>query len=199
MIARAGEKDIQRRILDAAEQCLLRAGPAARLHHVIAERAGVSRPTVYKHLGDQKAIVEALLHRELSRYLDAVRDVLVQRGTLRDRFVETIVFTITYARGHALLQRMLLEEPQIVLPWLTTHAAPVIERGVAAMSPHIQPGGRRAGGTIDPKVVAEWGIRLAVSLITMPSSVAHLDTPDGLRRYLLDLLDLGLVPLPADE
>ena len=93
------DDDIQQRILDAAADCFLHSGPSARLHHVIADRAGVSRPTVYKHVGDQKAIIEALLHRELGRFLTAVQPVAARRGPLRDRFIDTVVFAVSYARG----------------------------------------------------------------------------------------------------
>src|SRR5689334_16824710 len=41
---------IRERILDAATQCLLDEGLDARLHAMIAERAGISRPTVYKYI-----------------------------------------------------------------------------------------------------------------------------------------------------
>jgi AcrR family transcriptional regulator len=189
------DADIQQRILDAAEECFLRAGPSARIHHLIAARAGVSRPTVYKYVGDQKAIIDALLHRELERFLTAAQSVLARSGPLRERFVETVVFTVGYARDHALLQKMLSEEPQFVLPWLTTHAGPMLDRGVAVMSPYIERRKRDGRPAGNPKVVVEWGIRIAASLITTPSVTTRLDEPRKVRRYLYDLFDIGLLPV----
>ena len=185
------DDDIQQRILDAAADCFLHSGPSARLHHVIADRAGVSRPTVYKHVGDQKAIIEALLHRELGRFLTAVQPVTARRGPLRDRFIDTVVFAVSYARGHALLQRMLRDEPQIVLPWLTTNATPALERVLAAIGPYTRhhPDGTHA---VSPKTIVEWQARLVISLVTTPSVVTNLDQPHKLRRYVADLLDIGM-------
>ncbi|MGN9844958.1 TetR/AcrR family transcriptional regulator [Nonomuraea sp. H19] len=188
------DEEIQQRILDAAEECLLQAGPTARIHHLIAERAGVSRPTVYKHIGDQKAVIEALLHRELDRFLTAAQSVLARHGSLRERFIETVVYAVTYAREHALLQKILHEEPQIALPWLTTNADAVFERVVAFMSPHIKRGERDHVNAINPKIVVEWQARLAISLLITPSVTSRLDDPRKLRRYVSDLLDIGLTP-----
>lgn len=189
------DDEIQQRILDAAQDCVLDSGPTARLHHLIAERAGISRPTVYKHVGDQKAIIEALLHRELGRFLTAVQPVATRRGSLRERFIDTVVFSVTYAQGHPLLQKLLRDEPGVALPWFSTRAAPAFERVMASFSSYTtEPQG--GGRAISPKVIVEWQSRLVASLITTPSIVADVSDPLKLRRYVSDLLDIGL-PAPA--
>jgi AcrR family transcriptional regulator len=186
------DRDLRDRILDAAEQCLLEAGIEARLHARIAARAGVSRPTVYKYIGDQDAIVQAILHRDIARMHAEAEPVLNREGSLRDRFVEIIVFVVGYARRHALLQKGLREDPATVLPWLTVYAEPIIEQGVAFMGPYIKQA--VANGDfpdVDPRVVVEWCARLVLSLITTPGTV-RIDQPRLLRRYVRDLLDIGL-------
>src|SRR5262245_402855 len=67
---------IRERILDAATECLLAEGLDARLHAMIAERAGISRPTVYKYVGDQAAIVAAVLDREFDQFFAAAVPIL---------------------------------------------------------------------------------------------------------------------------
>ncbi|GAA0951600.1 TetR/AcrR family transcriptional regulator [Nonomuraea longicatena] len=187
------DEQIRQRILDAAGECLLHAGPTARIHHLIAERAGVSRPTLYKHLGDQKAIIEALLHRELDRFLACARTDLTHGGSPRERFVDMVVYAVGYARRHTLLQKILREQPQIVLPWLTTNAATAFEHVLAFMTPHLEaePGGA------DQKLALEWQARLAISLFITPSPTTRLDDPGQLRRHLSALFDLGHAPAPA--
>jgi AcrR family transcriptional regulator len=180
------------RIMEAAEQCLLEAGIGARLHARIAERAGVSRPTVYKYVGDQDAIVQALLHRDIARMHAEAEPILSRPGSLRERFIETIVFIVGFARRHELLQQGLRENPATILPWLTVYSEPIIEQGVAFVGPHIKQA--MANGdfpTVDPRVVVEWCGRLVLSLITTPGTV-RVDSPDQLRRYVGDLLDIGL-------
>ena len=67
----SGTDGVRERILDAATECLIESGIDARLHATIAERAGVSRPTVYKYVGDQTAILRAVLDREVERFFAA--------------------------------------------------------------------------------------------------------------------------------
>ncbi|TCO46610.1 TetR/AcrR family transcriptional regulator [Actinocrispum wychmicini] len=187
-----GATVIRDRILAAAEQCILEAGVGARLHARIAQRAGVSRPTVYKHIGDQDAIVQALLYRDIARMHAAAKPVLHQRGSLRDNFVETIVFVVGYARRHALLQKGLRESPESIVPWLTVYAGPIIEQGVAFVEPYVKQA--IADGDfpdVNPRVVIEWCSRLVLSLITTPGTL-NTDSPDALRAYVGDLLDIGL-------
>jgi AcrR family transcriptional regulator len=187
----ASDQEMHDRILDAAEHCLLDAGVGARLHARIANRAGVSRPTVYKYVGDQDAILVALLHRDIGRMHAAAEPVLVGAGSLREQFIEMIVFVVGYARGHALLQKGLREEPAAILPWLTVYAEPIIEQGVAFVGPLIKQA--IADGqfpNVNPRVIIEWTGRLVLSLITTPGTVKT-DSPELLRRYIGDLLDIG--------
>jgi AcrR family transcriptional regulator len=186
------DQEIKDRILDAAAQCLLEAGVGARLHARIAERAQVSRPTVYKYVGDQDAIVLALLHRDIERMHAAAVPVLERVGSLRERFIETVVFIVGYAREHALLQKGLQEEPLAILPWLTVYSEPILEQGVAFVGPFVKQA--IANGDfpdVNPRVIVEWCGRLVLSLITTPGTVNTAE-PDALRRYVGDLLDIGL-------
>ena len=187
------EQGIRDRILDAAAACYVERGPSGTLHRTIAERAELSRPTVYKYVGDQAAITSALLERELDRFFAAVAEVIAREVSVRDRFVEALAFTVAHAASHDLFQRLLADQPEAVLPWLTSHSAPVIERAVEVASPQlaraIEHGELRP---VDPRVAAEWIARLAISLITTPSVTADLTEPVRLRRFVDDLFTVGL-------
>nr|WP_198151615.1 TetR/AcrR family transcriptional regulator [Kibdelosporangium sp. MJ126-NF4] len=184
--------DLKTRILAAAEACLLESAPGARIHAAIAERAGVSRPTVYKYVGDQDAIVMALLERDMARMYAEAEVEVVKSSSLRERFVDMTVFVVGYARGHALLQKALREEPSAVLPWFTVNAEPVIELGIELFSPPVKQS--IADGefpAMDPRVIVEWCCRLILSLITTPGTV-RIGDPVALRRYVEDLLEIGM-------
>ncbi|CAM3833767.1 TetR/AcrR family transcriptional regulator [Kibdelosporangium persicum] len=184
--------DLKDRILDAAVECLLESHPGARVHAAIAERAGVSRPTVYKYVGDQDAIVMALMERDIARMHAAAASVVTRSGSLRERFLDTIVFVVGYARDHRLLQKALREDPASILPWFTVNSEPVIEMGIGLFGPHVKQA--IADGefpAVDPRVIVEWCCRLILSLITTPGTI-RTDDPAALRRYLEDLLDIGM-------
>ena len=74
-------EQIRARILDAATECLLEVGVTGRLHTQIAQRAGLSRPTVYKYVGDQSAILQAVFDREFEVFWRTVVPQLNRAGT----------------------------------------------------------------------------------------------------------------------
>ncbi|MQA96843.1 MAG: TetR family transcriptional regulator [Streptosporangiales bacterium] len=189
------DEDVHRRILDAAEDCFLESGLTARIHRAIAERAQVSRPTVYKYVGDQQAILEALLDREVNRFIEAVRPLLTRQLPLRDQFVDSVAFTVDYAREHRLLQKMLREEPELVLPWFTLHGDALLRRAVTTVAEILAQRDRIPGepSAMDYTMASEWGARVAISLITTPGVVDTGD-PAKLRDFLNHLVDLGHPP-----
>ncbi len=180
---------IRQRILDAAADCLLAEGLDARLHAMIAERAGISRPTVYKYVGDQTAIVNAILERELDRFFGAVVPIMRRSDDLEAHLIDAIVFVVDYARNHVLLQKALRDHPELVLPVLTTEAGPLVERVVDLFADQLGRALEQAAPTpLTPREAAEWSYRIVVSLITTPT--AALDR-DGTRRYVESLTRLA--------
>jgi AcrR family transcriptional regulator len=179
---------IRERILDAATECLMTEGLDARLHAMIAERAGISRPTVYKYVGDQAAIVAAILDRELDAFFGAAVPILRRSDDLEAHLIDAIVFVVDYARSHILLQKALSESPEVILPVLTTGAEPLIERVVDLFGDQLSRALNHSAPTpLTPRAAAEWSYRIVVSLITTPT--AALDR-DGTRRYVESLVRL---------
>ncbi len=186
------------RILDAASALYIERGREGTTLSAIAERAGVSRPTVYKHLGDRTEVATALIDREVARFFTALIGVLAEHDRLDDRLVEGLAFAVEYARDDALLQRLLEIEPDRVVAAFTLRAEPVLERTVALPTAALA-GGIEAGEVvgIDADVAAEWMGRIALSLILTPSVTRDLDDPDQLRGYLTSLLAGHLVAARA--
>ena len=88
------------RILDAAASCVLAYGVDRVTLAEIARRAGVSRPTVYRHFPDVRSILASLLTLRITRTLDEVPSGGVGRAHLVDRVVG--------------IARLLLREPVIM-------------------------------------------------------------------------------------
>jgi len=183
------DRALREHILDAAEACLLDNGALGRIHGSIAARAGVSRPTVYKYVGDQDEIIGALLLREADRFLRMLAPLIESCDSLREWLEEFVVVSVGHIRDSPLFTRLLSDQPQFLLPWLTTHAEPNLRGALSSMAPqlaHEHPG----PGEAQVAIVVEWAIRLAVSLVTTPSSLTSLATEEDLRRHLKVLLDI---------
>jgi AcrR family transcriptional regulator len=180
---------MRQRVLAAAEQVLLDGGfTDNRLHSQIARQAGLSRPTVYKYVGDQEAIVAAVIQREFESFLLRLRPVLDQRAPFREHLVSVMTFVVGEARAHPLLQAALRDTPSRVLPWFTTRAGALIEQvepfALAGIRRYITEGELP---DIDPRILHDALCRIALSLV-FTNGMFDLSDPDELRRYLTAFL-----------
>ncbi|HJQ06593.1 MAG TPA: TetR/AcrR family transcriptional regulator [Nocardioides sp.] len=164
--------ELRDRILDAAVACIVEEGLNARLHALIAHRAGVSRPTVYKYVGDQDAVLAALVDREIDRFFAVVLPLLRVGEDVVPDLIDGITLIVDYARRHELLQIALRDHPEVVLPALTTRSAPILDRCLALFA---RPLGQALAleDEQDARLVTEWLFRVIVSLITTPGTVGQ--------------------------
>lgn len=177
--------EIRTRILDAATNVLLETNVSDRLHAQIAQAAGVSRPTVYKYVGDQGAILDAVFEREYERFLASVMPRLRIGDDVRADVIDGVTLIVDYARKHTLLQKALRDEPAFVLPALTSQADALLEQTLDVFAaPMAEILGDRTRG----RLAAEWLFRLIVSLIVMPGHSGR--TRADVRRHLETLADL---------
>ncbi|SIJ48595.1 Putative TetR-family transcriptional regulator [Mycobacteroides abscessus subsp. bolletii] len=185
--------EIRRRILDAAEECLLEHGYEARLHALIAKKAGLSRPTVYKHVGDQAAIIEALFHREFLRFGEMLEPVFAAAENPRTGFIDAIVRIVQHGRHHPLLQKGLKENPEQVLPYLTVKARPFIDQTTILLVPYFrQLLTEEQLASINVKAAAEWSFRIAASLLVTPG-VVETQTDEQLGDFIGNLLKVSAI------
>ncbi len=71
------------RLLEAAEELLRTDGPTVSLQ-AIATRAGVTKPTLYRELGDRDALVNALAERLAERMAESVTSMVATATDPRD-------------------------------------------------------------------------------------------------------------------
>jgi TetR/AcrR family transcriptional regulator, mexCD-oprJ operon repressor len=69
-------------ILDGAER-LLKGGQQPSIS-AVANEAGVSRPTVYAHFPDRRAVLQALVERTVRHTMDAINSAQLDRGPATD-------------------------------------------------------------------------------------------------------------------
>ena len=95
----------------------------------VAQRVGLSRVTVYKYFPGKDRLIEAVLLREMRRFLRDVDAAVASCETLEERLVEGFVFALGWLRKHRLLNRLLRSEPELIVPHLTVRAGPVLTAG----------------------------------------------------------------------
>jgi AcrR family transcriptional regulator len=128
--------EVQERILRAAVE-------AATLHGLtrlsvadVAKRAGLSRPTLYKHYASKDALVTAAVQHEAETMIGVVRAVVDPIDDPGDALRAGVLTALRLVREHPLLDRIVRAEPEVLVPLLTVDDSivmPAIRRPVEQM------------------------------------------------------------------
>ena len=192
--AAAADDDTSRRILDAAVDRFATFGIRRTTMDDVAGAAGVGRATLYRRFAGRDDIVRAAMARELARFIAEIDASVQALDDPADRFVEGFVAILRATRNHPLVNRLLEIEPDLVLPFLTVEAGPVLALARDYLSEQLrasqQEGTVRPG--VDVDVAAELLVRLCQSLLLTPKGLVDADDDAGLRRlaraYLAPIL-----------
>jgi AcrR family transcriptional regulator len=125
--------DTRARILDGAYRAVSTFGLARLTVDDAARFAGVSRQTVYRYFDSKDGLIAALVLREEEAFLEGVRAANERHPDLEDAMAEAVLFCLRTARAHPLLDRLLVSEPETLLPYLTTRGAGLIARARAVI------------------------------------------------------------------
>jgi AcrR family transcriptional regulator len=182
-------------IADAALRQFELFGAARSTVEDIARRAKVSRVTVYRRFPNKDALVNAVILRELRRFLADLDAVIKSHEDHDEMLVEGFLFTLNAMRSSRLLQRLLESEPEAVLPYLTTDGSPIIRAGrdhLAGYLTDFAPEFDDERSEEELLTVSEIVVRLILSFILTPQATVELDDPEQARefaqRYLRPLL-----------
>ena len=182
-------KELRERILDAAAQVLREKGPGHRLITSIAERAEVSRPTLYRHFPERSDLYDSLVRLEMERVVDDVVHRARRSSSPRDDYIDMVVDLVTEAREHAALQAVLARHPEIMASHLPRILPIVLEIAEPRLSPVLAAGA--ASGRwpdIDTPVAVTRTGRMISSLVTKPHPEDS--GPRELRASVEGLLDV---------
>jgi AcrR family transcriptional regulator len=162
----------------------------------VARRVGVSRVTIYRYFPKKDQLINALLMRELRRFLTKLDAVIEAESTSEAKLSEGLLFCLAFLRAHRVLNRLLRTEPELILPYLTTKADTVVAAARGWIARLIR--GEVAAGRIalpeqDIEMLAELLVRTVISLVITPETVLPVDSPEGQRR----LVELYVKPLVA--
>ncbi|RDI53008.1 TetR/AcrR family transcriptional regulator [Nocardia mexicana] len=189
LVRGAGTEDrSQSKVLDAALMAFLDFGIKRTSMVEVARRGGLSLATLYRRFAGKSDLIQAVGLRQARQFIDQV-DAVVQQQIDRDagaeeQIAELFVAFIDGLRGNRLLDRLLKTEPEIVLPYLTVHGAPVIELGrdyLAEFITRLQSEGKLP--QYDPQPLAEMIARTSLSMALTPQTVIPLDDDAALRRF----------------
>jgi AcrR family transcriptional regulator len=189
--AGGGELDeYAERILQAAREELEAYGLRRTTLDDIAARAGVGRATLYRRFSSRDALLAALVARDAQQLIANVDAEMRVHETAQERLIAAFLAFLSQLRDHALLRRVVVSDPEVILPILTSPLTLALGRDyIAAQAEREQAEGAQL--TADPQVIGEMLARFAHSLALTPDSVLPLGDEEALRA----LARATLVPL----
>ncbi len=98
---------LRERLLDAAAGAFAEDGWRRLTMAKVAERAGVSRQTVYNEFGNKQQLAEQLIHRELDQFLDAVQRAFAGQETVSEAVRAAVLAALEMATKDDLLVAVL--------------------------------------------------------------------------------------------
>ena len=129
-------RPVRERVLDATAAITVEHGWAAVTMAKVGAMAGVSRQTVYNEYGAKAPLGQAMVLREVDRFLTVVGHELDTHDDLVEAIRAAAEQTLLIARDNPLLNRMLASAHSVsaggpgaeaeLLPFLTTDAEPLI-------------------------------------------------------------------------
>ncbi len=129
MPSAAPARPVRARILEAATEITVESGWGAVTMAKLAERAGVSRQTVYNEVGGKPRLAETMVMTELARFLEVV-DAELRTGDDAVDAIRRAAFGVLLMADRNPLLRAVVSASQgageDLLPLLTTHSEPLM-------------------------------------------------------------------------
>jgi AcrR family transcriptional regulator len=187
-------------ILDAAVVEFERHGFRRVALDDVARRARVSRTTIYRRFSNKDELVAAVIEREnVSLFADIAAE-LKQAGPQSSYYVEAFTLSIIKFRRHRVLDRMITDEPGLVIELASQHYGAAIERMADALRVIFPAGLAERIGEHAVKELADTILRYAAMVLLLPSA-QPLDTADDIRafarQHFLPSLPAALRAVPA--
>jgi AcrR family transcriptional regulator len=194
MPARPPDPALRERILEAAYSCFARFGLGKTTVEDVVKESGVSRATVYRVFpGGKDQLLHEVVAWEMGRFFGALAEAVVGAPDFATLVEDGLLFAHRAVGEHVVLQKILVTEPERLLPLLTTeqdrplrfitgYLVPFLEREERA--------GRLRPG-LDLELAADFVARMVLSLIGSDGTV--IEDPLARRRLVREQLLVGVL------
>ncbi len=189
-VAGAVNPEVRERLLQATYDCVARWGLAKTTIEDAAREAGVSRATVYRYFpGGRDELLSAVVGWEFSRFFLRLYEEVSDADTLEEVMERGLMFADHALVEHEVLQRVLVTEPDILLPRLSTEADQTHTLVAAFLAPYLVRHGMAEGTDLD--AAADFLARMVLSYISSPGRW-DLNDPDQVALLVRSELLAGI-------
>lgn len=152
--------DLRPRIIESAIDLTITDGWSAITMDKVAQRAGVSRQTVYNEIGGKPQLARAMVQHELGAFLLLVDQAFVEQRNPDDALRSAARAVLAYAESHPLLGVIVSGGASDLLDLLTVDAGQLQAVATSRLM-HLHPGMRDG--------LADVVVRLILSYLTRPA------------------------------
>lgn len=179
-------------LLDAGRRCIVRLGAGHVRMVEVANLAGVSRATLYKHYPDLDALVGAVVDVGFALFVADLDEAMAAEKDLEAQLVAAALMAETWIRGNR--EASLFAQPEVLLASvrpagsIVGQMAGVIERYLTIAEAR----GELRPGTEIP-MAAEWVAAVLSALVGQQLTTVDLADPDALASFIRRHLPYGLM------
>lgn len=148
----------------------------------VARRARVSRTTIYRRFRNKDELVAAVIERENVMLFADIANELKRAGPQANYYVEAFTLAILKFRRHRVLDRMIRDEPALVLELAAQHHGAAIVRMAEALRVIFPAGFAERIGEQAVNEFADTILRYAAMALLLPSA-QPLDSADDIRAF----------------
>lgn len=187
--------DTRRRVLEAAAELLASEGLDVSME-AIAERAGVTRMTVYRQLGTREQLLLAVLLDQSAVVVDDLRALLEESSRpFADRVVEVIVLVVTTVRSSPVLRFFVEAVTPTQMDDLDREDR-FTARVWELLLPYFEEAARRGELREDPEATLDWTLRqILLQLVVQGTTTATVrGLRDELHRFFVPSITVAVRP-----
>jgi AcrR family transcriptional regulator len=190
--------DPRERVLAGTYACVARFGMGKTTVDDVAKESGVSRASIYRLFpGGKDELLRETVGWEMNRFFTRLAEHIYDAPDFATLLEQALVFAHRSLTEHEVLQKVLVTEPERLLPLLTVEQHRVVRFIIAFLLPYLErerEAGRVRDG-VDLEQAADYVARMVLSLIGSPGRW-NLDDPAEVRKLVRDEL-LGGILAPA--
>jgi AcrR family transcriptional regulator len=187
------------RLLQSTFACVARYGIAKTTVEDVARESGMSRATIYRQFpGGKEQLVADTIRWEATRFFARLAEAIEDAPDFETTLEQAVVFARGALDQHAVFQKVLETEPELLLPNLTVNDTALREMVKTFLRTHLLPEADRlaAGVTVDG--AADHVARLLMSFMGAQGSWDLTDATQVRKMVRTELLaGVFAAPLPV--
>ena len=188
----ADKTAVRQRILVATYDCVARWGLSKTTVEDAARESGLSRATVYRYFpGGRDELIGAVVGWQYAEFFLRLYEEVRDADSLEEVIERGLAFAHRAIREHEVLQRILLTEPDLLLPQLSVESAGTENLIAAFLVPYLERHALAPGVSVPE--AADFLARMVLSYIAAPGRW-DLDDPASVARLVRAELLGGILP-----